>query len=203
MNIYYSLSFAYFHMQNNFLPIIYFYSMRNWPSSSVFDRFSTLIFSKTKRHMNKFYSILSACFFMQNRPIADCNIAAATPCMYELSKSCVCRLFLSVSFTTFVFSAPLYTTMHEWISAAYFGQLNGQHDIRRLLVLQPAFLSIYGYRGGGGGGHPFITTKLSSFLNVCTSPLFRTFYQKDQSFFPLQRFLVYLRCLLTKENKLR
>lgn len=155
MNIYYSLSFAYFHMQNNFLPIIYFCSMRNWPSSTIFDKFSTSTFSKTKRHVNKFYSILSTRFFMQNHPIADCNIVAATPCMYELSKSCVCRLFLSVSFTTFVFSAPLYTTMYEWISAAYFGQLNGQHDIRRLLVLQPAFLSIYGYRGGGRGWTPF------------------------------------------------
>lgn len=49
------------------------------PCSSILDRISNSIFSKTKHRTNKFYFIFSSYFFVGNRPMPACTCYSTTP----------------------------------------------------------------------------------------------------------------------------
>lgn len=79
---FYSTFFTYFHVQNNSLFIVYLHPIVNQLCSSILDKFSDSISSRTKRGMKKFDSVFSSYFFIRRRVISACTCYLAAPCIY-------------------------------------------------------------------------------------------------------------------------
>lgn len=73
---YYFTFFTYFNMYNNFALVAYSYLVNTWPSLSMLDKFPNPISSKTKRHVENFYSTFPTLFY---------NTICDSPCILIVS----------------------------------------------------------------------------------------------------------------------